>query len=174
MNTVSNLNDTRTFRPEIEGLRAVAATLVMVYHIFLGRVSGGVDVFFLVAGFLITGSLLRQVARTGTIRPGAFLLRLARRLLPNALVVLLVVIAATYIWVPITQQIATFREIIASTLYYENWALIAKATDYLAAEQIQSPVQHFWAMSIQGQFYIIWLVVFGIALLLSRGRKNVR
>src|SRR5690625_3135021 len=165
-------NDTRWFRPEIEGLRAVAATLVMVYHIFLGRVSGGVDVFFLIAGFLITGSLLRQVERTGKIMPGAFLVRLAKRLLPNSLTVLAVVIVGTWIWVPLTQHRATFREITASTLYYENWSLISKATDYLAHEEVQSPVQHFWAMSIQGQFYIIWLVLFAVALLF--GRKGIR
>lgn len=164
------LNDERVFRPEIEGLRAVAATLVMVYHIFLDRVSGGVDVFFLIAGFLITGSLLRQVEKSGTIQPGAFLTRLGRRLLPNALTVLIVVMIGTHILIPITQRVATFREIFASTLYFENWALIAKATDYLASEEIQSPVQHFWAMSIQGQFYLIWLLVFGIALLFGAHR----
>lgn len=150
------------FRTDIEGLRAVAALLVAIYHIWLGRVSGGVDVFFVIAGFLITGTLVRQIQRTGTVHPGRFLGRLLVRLLPNALTVLVVVLTATLVLLPTTRRGDILREIAASALYVENWALISASVDYLARDRGDSPVQHFWALSIQGQFYLIWL---GMALL---------
>ena len=162
----------RRFRPEIEGLRAVAALLVAIYHIFLGRVSGGVDIFFTVAGFLITLTLLRQVTRTGSVSAKAFFSRLARRLLPASLFVLGAVALATATLVPASRRSATFGEIVASVLYVENWALASKSVDYLAREEGSSPVQHFWAMSIQGQFYIIWFVVFLVAV--SLGVHRIR
>lgn len=147
------------FRTDIEGLRAVAALLVAVYHIWLGRVSGGVDVFFVIAGFLVTASLLRQIRRTGGVHPGRFIGRLLVRLLPNALTVLLAVLAATLLILPVTRRGEVLREIAASALYAENWLLIANSVDYLARDRGDSPLQHFWAMSIQGQFYVIWLVL---------------
>lgn len=154
-------------RYDIEGLRAVAALLVAIYHIWLGRVSGGVDVFFVIAGFLITATLLRQFERSGQIHPGRFLGRLLVRLLPNALTVLLAVGIATLLLLPITRRAEVFQEIIASALYVENWQLIANSVDYLAREQADSPVQHFWAMSIQGQFYLIWLALALITTLIA-------
>lgn len=164
---------THRFRPEIEGLRAVAAILVAVYHVFLGRVSGGVDVFFVVAGFLITTSLLGQVERVGRPQVGRFLGRLASRLLPVAVVVLVAISAATLLWMPITRLAATFDEVVASALYYENWLLAARAVDYLARDDGTSPLQHFWALSIQGQFYLMWLALFGLVVLLA-GRARIR
>lgn len=149
----------RRFRADIEGLRAVAALLVAVYHIWLGRVSGGVDVFFVVAGFLVTGTLLRQLQLTGRVRPGRFLGRLLVRLLPNALTVLLAVVLATVVVLPVTRRAEVLTEVAASALYVENWHLMASSVDYLARDRENSPVQHFWAMSIQGQFYVVWLAV---------------
>ena len=160
--------DTRAFRPEIEGLRAIAAILVAVYHIWFAKVSGGVDVFFVIAGFLITTSLLRQVQRTGRLDVGRFLTRLGKRLLPASLTVLAAVLVATRVLMPFTREEATYLEVVASALYLENWALAAKSVDYLARDEPSSPVQHFWAMSIQGQFYLLWIVVFGVALALRR------
>ncbi|RZU61550.1 peptidoglycan/LPS O-acetylase OafA/YrhL [Zhihengliuella halotolerans] len=158
----------KRFRPEIEGLRAVASILVAVYHIYLGRVSGGVDVFFVVAGFLITTTLYTMLTREGRISYSGFFSRLATRLLPHALTVLAVVFAASLVLLPPARRLAAWDEITASALYGENWALIAKATDYLAQGEGSSPVQHFWAMSIQGQFYAIWAVVFALVLFASR------
>lgn len=155
------------FRYDIEGLRAVAALLVAVYHIWLGRVSGGVDVFFVIAGFLVTATLLRQLERTGRVRPGLFLGRLLVRLLPNAMVVLAAVLAATLVLLPVTRRADVLREIAASALYVENWQLISASVDYLARDRGDSPVQHFWAMSIQGQFYLIWLALALVAVRLG-------
>lgn len=158
----------KRFRPEIEGLRAVASILVAVYHIYLGRVSGGVDVFFVVAGFLITTTLYSMLTRRGRVSYPVFFSRLATRLLPHALTVLAAVFAASLLILPPGRRLAAWDEIAASAFYGENWALIGKATDYLAQGEAQSPVQHFWAMSIQGQFYLIWAVVFAVVLIAAR------
>ncbi|MGB6022493.1 MAG: acyltransferase family protein [Ornithinimicrobium sp.] len=153
----------RRFRWEIEGLRAVAALLVAAYHVWFGRVSGGVDVFFVIAGFMVTTTLLGHLERTGRIDIGRYLGRLLQRLLPNALLVLAVVAFASWFLVPTTRRDEVFSEIAASALYYENWELARRSVDYLDRGFTSSPVQHFWAMSIQGQFYLIWLVVFLLA-----------
>lgn len=167
--------DARRFRPEIEGLRAVAALLVAVYHVFIGRVSGGVDVFFVVAGFLITLTLLGHLDRSGRVVVGTYLSRLAARLVPLAFLVLLVVLVASVAWLPVTRLDAVLKEITASAVYMENWQLARTSVDYLARGQAMSPVQHFWALSIQGQFYVIWLAVFAVVgLVARRARRGAR
>ncbi|MFC3994897.1 acyltransferase family protein [Nocardiopsis sediminis] len=146
-------------RPEIQGLRAVAVLLVAVYHIWLGRVSGGVDVFLMLTGFLITGSLVRMVERRGRVDAVAFLTRLAKRLLPGLAVVLGAVLVATYLFLPADRWRDTIAEVIASALYFENWRLALDSVDYLAQDTESSPVQHVWSLSIQGQFYLVWVVL---------------
>ncbi|SDL02324.1 Peptidoglycan/LPS O-acetylase OafA/YrhL, contains acyltransferase and SGNH-hydrolase domains [Glycomyces sambucus] len=158
------------FRPEVEGLRAVAVLLVAVYHVWFNRVSGGVDVFLFLTGFFITGSLTRSVERTGSVRAAYFLSRLAHRLLPTAAVVMAGTLAAAYLWLPASRWPAVFDETTASLLYYENWALAAKAVDYLARDGAPSPLQHFWSLSIQGQFYLLWTVLVAFAAVLVRTR----
>ncbi|MEA3321216.1 MAG: acyltransferase family protein [Bacillota bacterium] len=171
-NTQPPTQTIKRFRTEIEGLRAIAALLVAIYHIWLGNVSGGVDVFFVVSGFLITTSLLGRVQRQGKIDILDFNLGLAKRLFPAAFFVLLVVTLASMLWLPQVQWAQTLQEIFASAFYYQNWQLAFNAVDYLAQNNEASPVQHFWAMSIQGQFYLLWpTVVFGLALLLKKITK---
>ncbi|WP_017612686.1 acyltransferase family protein [Nocardiopsis salina] len=163
------------YRPEIEGLRAVAVALVVVYHVWFGRVSGGVDVFLLLTGFLITGSLLRMLERDGRIALTAFFSRLARRLLPPVAVVLAAVLAATYVFLPSTRWEQTLAEVRAAALYHENWALARGAVDYLAREEAASPVQHFWSLSIQGQFYLLWPLLLTLAVVVAaRSRLTLR
>lgn len=161
----------RKFRPEIEGLRAVAALLVAVYHIWMMRVSGGVDVFFVVSGFLITTSLLSRYARDGYINFFSFIFGLLKRLLPNALLVLTVVLIASYFIMPEYRHAGIIKEIFASIFYFENWQLAISGTDYLNQGNEKSPVQHFWAMSIQGQFYVIWFLVISLAILIHKKFK---
>ncbi len=158
----------RQYRPEIEGLRAIAALLVAVYHIWMMRVSGGVDVFFVVSGFLITTSLLSKYARDGYIKFGNFILGLLRRLLPSALIVMIFITIGSFFILPDVRFTATIKEIAASLLYFENWQLAISGTDYLDQNNPQSPVQHFWAMSIQGQFYVIWFVIISLAIFISK------
>ncbi|MGP4074844.1 acyltransferase family protein [Halobacillus sp. K22] len=165
----------RKFRPEIEGLRAIAALLVAVYHIWLGNVSGGVDVFFVVSGFLITTSLLNMYERTGKVDGIEFLLKLGKRLFPIAFAVLAFVIITSFYFLPQTEWVTIIKEVAASLIYVENWQLASNSVNYLAQNNAASPVQHFWAMSTQFQFYVIWtlvlLIVIGIAKKLN---KNIR
>jgi peptidoglycan/LPS O-acetylase OafA/YrhL len=161
-------------RPEIQGLRTVASLLVAVYHIWLGRVSGGVDVFFVVSGFLITRSLLGQLEREGKVDALKFWARLVQRLFPNALFILLVVLAGTVLFLPQFRWPSTFDEILASTFYFENWQLATGAVDYLARDNAKSPVQHYWALAVQGQFYFLWPWIFQFARLLSDKLKIER
>jgi peptidoglycan/LPS O-acetylase OafA/YrhL len=159
------------YRPEIQGLRALAVLLVAVYHIWFGRVSGGVDVFLFLTGFLITGSLLRGVERDGRVQPVTFLTRLARRLFPAAAVVLLAVLLMGWLLLPGTRQYDVARETIASALYFENWTLASNTVDYLARDKPLSPLQHFWSLSIQGQFYLVWLALIALAAFTAKALK---
>ena len=158
----------RAHRPDIEGLRAVAALLVAVYHIWLGRVSGGVDVFFVVSGFLITLTLLRQIETTGRVMFLAFWGRLAKRLLPMSMFVLLLVALASVLWFPRPLWDESIQQTLASILYLQNWQLAFDAVDYLAQGQSASPVQHYWALAVQGQFYLLWPLMAAVALNASR------
>ena len=166
----------RKFRAEIEGLRTVASILVAVYHIWLGNVSGGVDVFFVVAGFLITISLLGRYEKNGKIDFSGFILRLIKRLFPAAFTVLFFTGIACLLWLPEVRWDQTVQELIASALYFENWQLAFNSIDYLAQSNEASPFQHFWAMSLQGQFYIIWPALLLIATLIAKFvfKKRIR
>ncbi|MFD5829237.1 acyltransferase family protein [Lentzea sp. NPDC060358] len=162
----------RTYRPELQGLRAVAACLVVVYHVWLGRVSGGVDVFFLISGFLVTGQLVRATAR-GRLDLRALWSRMARRLLPAAFVVLGATVVAGMLLLPPDRWSQTIREVTAAALFVENWQLAADATDYYAQNDQASVVQHFWSLSIQGQFYLLWPLLVGLVVLLRRSLPRV-
>ncbi|MFB9723425.1 acyltransferase family protein [Planobispora longispora] len=152
-------------RLEIDGLRAVAVLLVVIYHIWPRRVSGGVDVFLMLTGFLITGSLLRDEH----VKLWAFARRLVLRLLPAAGLTLLGVLIGMVLILPKTRWDGTVAEVVASALYYENWQLAFSAVDYLSAGNAVSPVQHFWSLAIQGQFYVVWPVL----LLMARRKLQV-
>jgi len=156
------------FRAEIQGLRAIGALLVAVFHIWVGKVSGGVDVFFVVSGYLILGSLMKQAERTGGIDLLGFAYRLSKRLLPAALFVVVAILAATWLWLPQTRWEFVTKEAVASTLYLENWKLIRQSVDYLAREELPSPFQHYWAISIQGQFYVVFGIGLAVWLLAAR------
>jgi len=125
-----------------------------------------VDVFFVLSAFLVTSTLLRQVDRSGQVNYFEFWGGLARRLLPASMLVLLTVIVASVAWLPRPLWNETIQQVLASALYLENWQLAFDAVDYLAQGMAASPVQHFWALSIQGQFYLIWplLIALSVAL----------
>ncbi|PWE18699.1 hypothetical protein DDZ18_03655 [Marinicauda salina] len=147
------------FRPDIQGLRAVAVLLVLVFHIFPERLSGGyvgVDVFFVISGFLITGILLRNVERDGRVRLINFYERRIRRLLPAASAALAISAPATIHFLPPTRWENIGWEIIASAFYFENFFLYFQSIDYLNGEYEPSPFQHYWSLSIEEQFYIFW------------------
>ncbi|ACQ79430.1 acyltransferase 3 [Beutenbergia cavernae DSM 12333] len=153
----------RVWRADLEGLRAVAIGLVAVFHVWVGRVSGGVDVFLLISGFFVGGALLRRVsgvgvggvgADDGTLHLGAYLARLARRLLPTMLVVLAAVVVGTALWLPRTRWSDVAGEVLASLGYAENWRLAFGGQAYGAADPTISPLQHVWSLSVQGQLFV--------------------
>jgi peptidoglycan/LPS O-acetylase OafA/YrhL len=155
-------------RGDIEGLRAVAVALVVAFHAGIGLVSGGyvgVDVFFVLSGFLITGLLLDEAARTGTISLTGFYARRARRLLPLAALVLAATTAAVFLLLPAMDWAKVARQLVASALSMANWQFAAESTQYMA-DTDQSPVLHYWSLSVEEQFYLVWPLL--ILLLVGR------
>jgi peptidoglycan/LPS O-acetylase OafA/YrhL len=148
-------------------------TGVLLYHLWPNRLPGGfvgVDVFFVVSGFLITSHLLSEVRRTGTIKVVQFWARRVRRLLPASLLVLLATSLTVFAWVPEAMWRQYYQEIIAATFYVENWSLAAHTVDYFAESQTASPVQHFWSLSVEEQFYLVWPLLIVSALWVQRRR----
>lgn len=149
---------THGFRPEIQGLRAIAVLAVLVFHVWPAWLPGGyvgVDVFFVISGFLVTGVLLRQAETSGRIDVLDFYARRIKRLVPAATLVLFAVAVCVSI-LPIIRWEGTAAEIAASALYIENWWLAANAVDYLASDNAPSPLQHYWSLSVEEQYYIVW------------------
>jgi peptidoglycan/LPS O-acetylase OafA/YrhL len=160
-------------RADIEGLRAVAVGLVLLYHAGLPPGHGflGVDVFFVISGFLITGLLLREMARTGTVSWPRFVARRVRRLLPAAVLVLVATAVVAWFVVPGLRRHDVGSDVAAASVYVVNWALAGRAVDYLAADASPSPVQHYWSLSVEEQFYVVWpLLLLAATLLLRRLR----
>jgi peptidoglycan/LPS O-acetylase OafA/YrhL len=151
----------RAVRTDIQGLRAIAVSLVLVYHLSPHSLTGGftgVDVFFVISGFLITLHLLEHLPE----HPrdlATFWSRRVRRLLPASLLVLAATLVGSRLVAPETQWENTARQARASVLYVVNWLLAGDAVDYLAAENAPSPVQHFWSLSVEEQFYFVWPVL---------------
>lgn len=158
----------RGFFPEIQALRALAVGLVVVYHLQPAVLPGGfigVDVFFVVSGYLITGHLLREHRETGTVRFGRFWAARARRILPAGLLCIALTVAAAYLVYPPTQWAHVGVQGVAASLSVLNWVLAADSVDYLASLDAPSPLQHFWSLGVEEQFYLVWplVVVIGCA-----------
>lgn len=156
----SSKTPVRTFRPEIEGLRFFAVFLIVIYHIWLGRVSGGVDVFLLISSFLMTSQFTRKIERGERINLGKHWLHLLKRLLPIAVVVIAATVVMSWLLLPGNRWPSIISEGWASLFYFENWSLAANAVDYYANHEAASPLQHFWSLSIQGQVFLLWPLIF--------------
>ena len=164
----------REVRPDIQGLRAIAVGAVVLFHLWPRRVPGGyvgVDVFFVISGFLITSHLLQRPPGTRH-ELGAFWARRIRRLLPAALLVLTVTLVVSRVFAPSLQWASTAREATAAAFYVENWSLASQALDYLAADSAPTPVQHFWSLSVEEQFYLGWPLLVAAATLLAARRRG--
>jgi peptidoglycan/LPS O-acetylase OafA/YrhL len=158
----------------------VAVLLVMVYHAglpFLPHGYLGVDVFFVISGYLITSLLLRELAATGTISWPQFLARRARRLLPAAMLVLVVIATTTWLLIPGRRGREIGGDVVGAAVYVVNWVLAGRSVDYLAKDTQPSPVQHYWSLAVEEQFYVIWplcLVLLVVALRRFRPRVLAR
>lgn len=160
----------RRYLPELHGIRGLALLGVVLFHLFgSGRTSGGIDIFLAVSGFLFTGMLLREAAATGgRVDPLKYYGRLVRRILVPAAVVIIAILAVGLIVSPVTQHSQLWAEARASLLYFENFELISSQLAYGAAGPDTSPFQHFWSLSVQGQFYIIWPVLAMAAVVIAK------
>ncbi|MFF2344431.1 acyltransferase family protein [Pseudarthrobacter sp. NPDC058119] len=163
-----------TFRPEVQGLRALAVLMVVAYHVWLGRVSGGVDIFLLISAFLLTLSFIRKAESGNSFKLLAHWLHLFKRLLPAAVVVILGVLAGTWLILPQGRWPQVLDQAWASLLYSQNWLLAELSVDYYAQDHAgASPLQHFWSLSIQGQVFILWPLVFAAAASVLAGLRRV-
>ena len=165
----------RGFRPDIEGLRAVAVLGVVLFHADIPGVGGGyvgVDVFFVISGFLITGLLWREVSTSGTVRLRGFYGARARRLLPASAAVGVITLIASAALLPPLQARSVFGDGIASALYVSNYWFIVRAVDYFAAV-LPSPFQHYWSLGVEEQFYLVWpALIIATAWLIRRVRRR--
>ncbi|CPV02935.1 acyltransferase family protein [Mycobacteroides abscessus] len=162
--------DKAFYRYDLDGLRGIAIFLVAVFHVWFGRVSGGVDVFLTLSGFFYGSKLLRTATTQGaSLNPVPVVKRLVRRLLPALILVLAACAVLTVLVQPETRWETFAEQSLASLGYYQNWELANTAADYLAASESVSPLQHLWSMSVQGQFYVGFLaLVYLLAVVLRK------
>jgi peptidoglycan/LPS O-acetylase OafA/YrhL len=163
-----------TFRADIEGLRGIAVLLVLLFHASIPGFKGGfvgVDVFFVISGFLITGMLLREYETTGKVSLSNFYARRVRRLLPASALVLVVTLVASIIFLPPLSIPSVARDVSAAALYVSNIVFAFRATDYFAAGGAPSPILHFWSLGVEEQFYLFWPAIF---LFVALGAKKIR
>lgn len=164
----------RGTRSDIQGLRAIAVAAVVLDHAGVPGVGGGyvgVDVFFVVSGFLITGQLLGRLEATGRIGFADFYARRARRILPASLTVLALTVAGVLAFVPPTLRAQALTDAAAVALYVPNYVFAARGTDYLA-NTTPSVFQHYWSLGVEEQFYLLWPALLAVAWLLLRRRRR--
>jgi peptidoglycan/LPS O-acetylase OafA/YrhL len=162
----------RSFRPDVEGLRAIAVSLVVLFHARFVPVSGGyigVDVFFVVSGFLITGLLLRERLSTGATSLSRFYARRARRILPAATLVLMTTVVASYQFLGFLRANAVALDARWTAFFAANLHFALQDTQYLNALDPPSPLQHYWTLAVEEQFYLVWPLLFLIVASLKVG-----
>jgi peptidoglycan/LPS O-acetylase OafA/YrhL len=165
-----------SFRPDIEGLRAVAVGGVVAFHFGMSDLPGGfigVDIFFVISGYLITRHLMQEIGRNGTVDLWRFYGRRARRLLPASLLVVATTLAAGYfILAPSEQQLYAKGALFASSYVINLW-LLRWSFDYFAADTASNPFLHFWSLSVEEQFYLLWPAFLLLAMRLRPGPRGI-
>ncbi|GAB7143448.1 acyltransferase family protein [Mycobacterium riyadhense] len=174
-NAIWDQSERRSGIPALDGLRAIAVALVLVGHGGIPGVSGGfigVDIFFVLSGFLITSLLLDELGRTGRIDLTGFWIRRARRLLP-ALVLMVLTVAAARELLPYQALTGLRSDAIAAFLWIANWRFVAQQTDYFTQGAPPSPLQHTWSLGVEEQYYLVWpLLLIAVTLLLAARAKR--
>ncbi|QNE46282.1 acyltransferase [Glaciihabitans sp. INWT7] len=163
------------FRSDIQGLRAVAVMLVVLGHAGVPGLGGGyigVDVFFVISGYLITCHLLTELERHGRIRLGRFYVRRARRILPAALAVLVLTVVASLALVPPLRLPEILKDAAATALWVPNVRFAIDKTDYLSGSA-PSPLQHYWSLGVEEQFYLFWPLLLLLIFVLARRSKRM-
>jgi peptidoglycan/LPS O-acetylase OafA/YrhL len=154
------------FRPDIEALRGLAVLLVVCFHVGMPGFSGGffgVDVFFVLSGYLITGILLSEMNESGRLDAVAFYGRRARRLLPAAFVtVLATLLMGAFLFAPL-EQARLAKSAVATSVYAANLFFLRQSGDYFAAETKENPLLHMWSLSVEEQFYLVWPILVLVA-----------
>lgn len=168
--------DSRVRRDDIDGLRALAILLVVAYHVWTSRVSGGVDVFLMISAYFLTASFVRRLERGGSVPVLRYWVRRFARLLPLAGVTILATLGAVWLWYLPSTWPDIWGQTWASLFYFQNWELAFSAVDYYARDEVlASPLQHFWSLSVQGQVFLVWpLLIAGTAVLARRRSQSVR
>ncbi|WP_258052304.1 acyltransferase family protein [Mesorhizobium sp. INR15] len=164
------------FRPDIEGLRALAVAGVVAYHFGLTALSGGfagVDIFFVISGYLITKHLLQEMSDNGRMNLWRFYARRARRLLPASLFVILATLAIGYFILSPDEQALYSKGAMFASAYMINFWLIRWSFDYFASDAANNPFIHFWSLSVEEQFYLCWPALLMLAAWLRPGRRAV-
>jgi peptidoglycan/LPS O-acetylase OafA/YrhL len=164
----------RSFRPDIEGLRAVAVALVVLFHAGVVPLAGGyvgVDVFFVLSGFLITGLLIRERLAFDSTSLPRFYARRVRRILPAATLVLVVTLLASYQWLGFLRANTIALDGQWTALFGANLHFALEGTQYLNNLAPPSPLQHYWSLAVEEQFYLIWPLLFLIIAGIGRGAR---
>ena len=163
------------FRAELHGLRAVALGLVAVYHVWLGRVSGGVDVFLFLSAFFLTGTFVRRLEGGRPLGIPHYWLHTFKRLLPPAAVTILLVLGGAAMILPPSQWVTVMEQAVASAVYLQNMLLAVLQVDYQNQDAgAASPLQHFWSLSVQGQAFVVWPLLFLLMRRRARAGRSVR
>ncbi|HJR27014.1 MAG TPA: acyltransferase, partial [Acidimicrobiales bacterium] len=164
--------DHQGYRPHLDGLRAVAVLLVVAYHAGFAAISGGfvgVDVFFVLSGYLITRLLVAELVADGRLRLPRFYARRMRRLLPASALALGGAVFASIHLLDRAQQLAVAEDVRWSALWSANWRFVQARTDYFAPGDVPSPVVHYWSLAVEEQFYLVWpALLLGLWWLLAR------
>lgn len=167
------------FRLDIQGIRAIAIGLVLLAHSQVSGFAGGfigIDVFFVLSGFLITGLVVKEIETTGRFSIRDFYARRARRLLPLAALVLGFIAIGSLALFAMSERIEVGKQIVGAALYFVNWIFAAQHVDYFhTASGFISPIQHYWSLSVEEQFYLVWpLVMLAASLFAVRTGRRVR
>lgn len=162
-NEAGTAPEDRKFRPDVQGLRAVAVVLVVLFHAGVSGVSGGyvgVDVFFVISGFVITGVLLRERSFMGSTSILTFYARRCRRILPAATLTIVITIALSFAFLGELSGYRTAIDARWAAVFLVNFHFAAEGTNYLASQQLPSPLQNFWSLSVEEQFYLVYPTLF--------------